>query len=37
MWYQVDLIKTNVSEERITSIMWVEEIGELGMLAVTSN
>jgi hypothetical protein len=31
MWSRVDLVKTDVSEERITLIFWVETIGQLEM------
>jgi hypothetical protein len=37
MWRRVALVRTDVSEERITSIIRVTTIGELGTLAVTSN
>jgi hypothetical protein len=38
MWRRVALVRTDVSEERIASIIGVERIGELGTtLAVTSN
>jgi hypothetical protein len=31
------LVRTNISEEGITSIIGVDRISELGMLAITSN
>jgi hypothetical protein len=31
------LVRTDVLEEHNTSIIWVTRIGDLGMLAVTSN
>jgi hypothetical protein len=37
MLRRVALVRTNVSEERIASIIGVTRIGELGTLAVTSN
>jgi hypothetical protein len=37
MWHCVPLVRTNVLEECITSIIRVVRIGELGTLAVTSN
>jgi hypothetical protein len=38
MLCRVALVRTDVSEERITSIVRVTRVGELGtMLAVTSN
>jgi hypothetical protein len=37
MLRRVALIRTDVSEERIASIITVTRIGELGTLAVTSN
>jgi hypothetical protein len=37
MLCRVDLVRTDVSEERNTSIIRVKRIGELGTLAVTSN
>jgi hypothetical protein len=37
IWLCVDLVRTDVFEERIASIVSVERICELGMLAVTGN
>jgi hypothetical protein len=37
MCRRVTLVRTNVSEERIASIIRLTRIGELGTLAVTSN
>jgi hypothetical protein len=37
MLRRVALVRTDVSEERIASIIRVTRIGELGKLAVTSN
>jgi hypothetical protein len=37
MLCHVALVRTDVLEERITIIIKVTRIGELGMLAVTSN
>jgi hypothetical protein len=37
MLHHVDLVRTDVLEEHIASIIRVTTIGELGMLAVTSN
>jgi hypothetical protein len=37
MLHRVAHVKTDVAEERITSIIRVTRIGELGTLAVTSN
>jgi hypothetical protein len=37
MLSHVALVRTDVSEERITSVIEVTRIGELGTLAVTSN
>jgi hypothetical protein len=37
MWGRVALVETNVSEERIPSIVRVKRINELGTLVVTSN
>jgi hypothetical protein len=37
MFCHVTLVGTDVSDERISSIIRVTRIGELGMLAVTSN
>jgi hypothetical protein len=37
MLHRVALVRTDVSEKPITSIIWVTRIGELGTLAVTSN
>jgi hypothetical protein len=36
MLRRVALVKTDVSEERSASIVWVTRIGELGTLAVTA-
>jgi hypothetical protein len=33
----VGLVRTDVSEERITAIIWVKRIGEIETLVVTSN
>jgi hypothetical protein len=37
MLRRVALVRTDVSEELIASIIWVTRIGELETLAVTSN
>jgi hypothetical protein len=37
IWHHVDLVSTEVSEERVNSIFRVERIIELGTLAVTSS
>jgi hypothetical protein len=37
MFHDVGLVRTDVLEELITSIIRVKRIGELGMLAVTRN
>jgi hypothetical protein len=37
MLCRMALVRTDISEERITSFITVTRIGELGMLAVTSN
>jgi hypothetical protein len=37
MWYSVRLVRTDVSEENISSIFSVTRMNELGTLAVTSN
>jgi hypothetical protein len=37
MWRRVALVRTDVSEERIASIIWVKRISELGTLDVISN
>jgi hypothetical protein len=37
MLYIADLVRTDISEGRITSIIRVTRIGKLGTLAVTSN
>jgi hypothetical protein len=37
-WRRVDLVKTDISEERVVSIIRVEKISELGTtLAVNNN
>jgi hypothetical protein len=37
MWHRVALVRTEVSEDRIASIIRVTRIGELGTLLVSSN
>jgi hypothetical protein len=37
IWRRMDLVRTNVSEERVTSVIRVKRISELGTLAVTSK
>jgi hypothetical protein len=38
MWHHVDVVRTNISEVRITSIVRVERISKIGrMLAVTNQ
>jgi hypothetical protein len=37
MWRRVALVRTNVSEERIASIIGMKRIIELGTIAVTMN
>jgi hypothetical protein len=37
MWRHAGIVRTDVSEERVTSIFRVQRISELGTLAVTSK
>jgi hypothetical protein len=37
MWRRVAHVRTDVSEDSIACVMWMERISELGTLAVASN